>query len=70
MRTKDESKLQAILDYINKYFEENDCSPSLEEIVSGCGIPLSTAFRYLMALRDHGSIDIGATIFLLQKLKR
>ncbi len=70
MRTKDEGKLLKMLEYINDYYEENATSPSLEDIVADCGMPRSTAFRYLMALRDRGSIEYSRNKISTDKIAK
>lgn len=54
MRTKDNSKKKAIIEYIDSYFDNYNVSPSLRQISEETGISLSTVHRYLQSLNDEG----------------
>ena len=57
MRRIDPSKKEIIAEYIDKHFCEHDEIPSVRDIVEGTGIPLSTVHRYLISMREDGSLD-------------
>ena len=57
MRRIDPSKKEIIAEYIDKHFCEHDEVPSVRDIVEGTGIPLSTVHRYLISMREDGSLD-------------
>ena len=57
MRRIDPSKKELIAEYIDKHFCEHDEIPSVRDIVDGTGIPLSTVHRYLISMREDGSLD-------------
>ena len=54
---KDASKKAVIAEYIDRHFCEHDEIPSVRDIVDGTGIPLSTVHRYLISMREDGSLD-------------
>ena len=57
MRTKDESTLNAILKYVNKYYQENRMAPTVRDVAEGVGVARSTTQRYLQELGDRGMLD-------------
>lgn len=59
MMRKDESKKVIIADYINVFFYEHDKVPSVRDIVSGTGIPVSTVHRYLVDMQEKGELTYG-----------
>jgi len=59
MRTKDESILLGIKNFIIDYCDENDRGPSVNEVAKKMMIGKSTAQRYLMALKEKGEITQG-----------
>ena len=54
---KDAFKKAVIAEYIDRHFCEHDEIPSVRDIVDGTGIPLSTVHRYLISMREDGSLD-------------
>ena len=50
--SKYDSRKQLVLDYVNKYYDEFNCTPSVRDIAAGTGIPSATVQRYLVALKD------------------
>ena len=57
MRRIDPSKKEIIAEYIDRHFCEHDEIPSVRDIVDGTGIPISTVHRYLISMREDGSLD-------------
>ena len=49
---KYDSRKQIVLDYVNKYYDYFNCTPSVRDIAAGTGIPSATVQRYLVALKD------------------
>ncbi len=49
---KYDSRKQIVLDYVNKYYDDFNCTPSVRDIAAGTGIPSATVQRYLVALKD------------------
>lgn len=45
-----------IKNFINSYWEENNCAPTTREIADGTHIPKSTVGRYIAEMRDKGEI--------------
>lgn len=50
--SKYDSRKQLVLDYVNKYYDDFNCTPSVRDIAAGTGIPSATVQRYLVALKD------------------
>ena len=50
--SKYDSRKQIVLDYVNKYYDDFNCTPSVRDIAAGTGIPSATVQRYLVALKD------------------
>lgn len=57
MRTKNQDTLSGILKYVNKYFQDNHASPTIDDVSAGVGVPRSTVHRYLVALSEKGELD-------------
>ena len=57
MRRKDESTKRRILRYIDTYYSQNAAPPSVRDVADGAGVALSTAHRYLVAMRESGELD-------------
>lgn len=62
MRTKDQSTLDAILKYVNKYYQKNRTAPTIIEVAEGVGVARSTTQRYLKELGDRGLLDYSRGI--------
>ena len=54
MRTKDQGTLDAILKFVNKYYQKNRIAPTISEVADGVGVARSTTHRYLQELSDRG----------------
>lgn len=46
-----------IKNFINAYWEQNNCAPTTREIAAGTHIPKSTVGRYIAEMRDKGEIE-------------
>lgn len=46
-----------IKNFINSYWEQNNCAPTTREIAGGTHIPRSTVGRYIAEMRDKGEIE-------------
>ena len=47
MRTKDQGTLDAILKFVNKYYQKNRIAPTITDVAEGVGVARSTTHRYL-----------------------
>ena len=64
MRHKSNDLMMQIKDFVEKYYLTNRHSPSTREIAEEFGIVKSTAYKYLVAMRDQGLIGYdGANVF-------
>ena len=57
MRTKDQGTLDAILKFVNKYYQKNRTAPTIIEVAEGIGVARSTTQRYLKELGDRGLLN-------------
>lgn len=56
MNTKNYGILKAIVEYIDDYFTENGCTPSVRSIAKEFDIGTATAYRYLTELDENNVI--------------
>ena len=57
MRSKNTEWFPMIENFINQYREQNNASPSVQEIANHIGVAKSTASRYLSTMREKGMIE-------------
>lgn len=57
MRKKDQGTLDAILKFVNRFYQANRSAPTISDIAEGVGVGRTTAFRYLQELSDRGMLD-------------
>jgi len=57
MRTKDQGTLDAILKFVNRYYQKNRTAPTISDVAEGVGVARSTTHRYLQELSDRGVLD-------------
>ena len=57
MRSKKKEYLKLLEEFIDEYVEKNQIAPTLTEISTGVGLPLSTVGRYISYMREQGVID-------------
>lgn len=58
MRSKKNPEYLTMLEeFIDEYVEKNQIAPTLTEISTGVGLPLSTVGRYISYMREQGVID-------------
>ena len=62
MRTKDQGTLDKILQFVNKYYQENRVAPTISEVAAGVGVARSTTHRYIQELSDRDLLDYGRGI--------
>lgn len=56
MRSKNPETMNQIKEFVDKYYFENNKSPSVRKIANGIGIVGSTVFRYLQEMNEKGMI--------------
>lgn len=54
---KNQEYLKMLEEFIDEYVEKNQIAPTLAEISTGVGLPLSTVGRYISYMREQGVID-------------
>lgn len=58
MRSKKNPQyLKMLEEFVDEYVEKNQIAPTLTEISTGVGLPLSTVGRYISYMREQGVID-------------
>ncbi len=57
MRKKDQGTLDAVLKFVNRFYQANRAAPTISDIAEGVGVGRTTAFRYLQELSDRGLLD-------------
>ena len=63
MRHKDTGLMQTITAFVERFYLEEDRSPTTTDIANAVGISRSSAYRYLVAMNDRGLISYdGAQI--------
>ena len=62
MRPFNETYLDDILKFVNKYYQENRKAPTIIQVSSGVGVPRSTTHRYLQELSNRGLLEYGRGI--------
>ena len=62
MRTKDQGTLDAILKFVNRYYQKNRVAPTITDVAEGVGVARSTTHRYLKELSMRGILDYNRGI--------
>ena len=70
MRTKSTEKANAIIEFIDSFFERNRRSPSIREIEAGTGISRPTVQRYLVDMDDKGQIEYDGSNIITEYIRR
>ena len=57
MRPFNQTYLDDILKFVNKYYQENHVAPTIVQVSAGVGVPRSTTHRYLQELSKRGMLE-------------
>lgn len=57
MRPFNQTYLDSILKFVNKYYQENRVAPTIIQVSEGVGVPRSTTHRYLQELSKRGMLE-------------
>ena len=57
MRLFNQTYLDDILMFVNKYYQDNREAPTIVQVSSGVGVPRSTTHRYLQELSKRGMLE-------------
>ena len=57
MRPFNQTYLDDILKFVNKYYQENRVAPTIIQVSAGVGVPRSTTHRYLQELSKRGMLE-------------
>lgn len=67
MRQKIESKMQQILDCVDRYYSDHGEIPSVRDIAENTGIAITTVHRYLTALKESGQLEYNGRRSIITK---
>jgi repressor LexA len=70
MRHKSNDLMDNIKDFVDKYYMQNRHSPSTREIAEELGIVKSTAYKYLISMRELGIIRYDGENIITDKIKK
>jgi len=68
MAKRDPVKEQELIDFINRFYEENHRSPSVREIAANTSLQKSSVALYLSEMRDQGRIDYDHKMILTEQM--
>ena len=57
MRPFNQTYLDDILKFVNKYYQDNREAPTIVQVSEGVGVPRSTTHRYLQELSNRGLLE-------------
>ena len=57
MRPFNQTYLDDILKFVNKYYQDNRVAPTIVQVSAGVGVPRSTTHRYLQELSKRGMLE-------------
>ena len=57
MRPFNQTYLDDILKFVNKYYQDNHVAPTIIQVSSNVGVPRSTTHRYLQELSNRGLLE-------------
>ena len=57
MRPFNQTYMDDILKFVNKYYQENRVAPTIIQVSEGVGVPRSTTHRYLQELSNRGLLE-------------
>ena len=67
MRSKSPARMDEISAFVDRFYRDNRRAPSLSEIAKAVGISRATAYRYLVAMNESGTLFYdGKTILTKQ----
>ena len=69
MRHKSPELMDAIKEFVNKYYREHQRTPSTPTIAAAVGVTRNTAYRYLIEMNERGIHGKESTPFLLATVK-
>ncbi|MCD8129659.1 MAG: hypothetical protein LUE16_00010 [Lachnospiraceae bacterium] len=67
MRHKDEKLMERIFQFVEQFTVENLRSPTTIEIANAVKVAQSTAYKYLVAMRDRGMLSYQDGIISTKK---
>ena len=67
MRPFNQTYLDDILKFVNKYYQENRVAPTINQVSEGVGVPRSTTHRYLQELSKRGMLEYDRGILSAPK---
>ncbi len=68
MQHRDPEKMEEMIAFIDRYYEDYHRTPSTREIAAGTSLKKSSVHNYLAALRDQGQIDYDGRMIVTEKI--
>ena len=62
MRSKNPELMNAIKEFVNKYYREHHTSPSTQAIGNAVGVTRNTVHRYLVEMDERGILAYNRTV--------
>ena len=70
MRSKNPELMNAIKEFVNKYYREHHTSPSTQTIGEAVGVNKSTVHRYLVEMNEKGILDYDKTVRATEQMTK
>ena len=70
MRSKNPELMNAIKEFVNKYYREHHTSPSTQTIGEAVGVTKSTVHRYLVEMSEKGILDYDKTVRATEQMTK
>ena len=70
MRSKNPELMNAIKEFVNKYYREHHTSPSTQTIGEAVGVTKSTVYRYLVEMSEKGILDYDKTVRATEQMTK
>ncbi len=70
MRSKDPKRMQQIIDFVDKYYNDYHCTPTTREISEHVDLSKSTVHSYLMEMSETGMIDYDGRMIVTEKIQK
>lgn len=70
MRSKSPARMDEISAFVDHYYRENRCSPTLSEIAKAVGVSKATAYRYLVAMNESGMLSYDGKTIMTKQMEK
>ena len=70
MRKKDPAKAEKIIRFVNAYYLEYLCTPTIPQIAAAVGLSVSTVHHYLVEMTENGEIDYDGRMIVTDMIQK